>query len=250
MRQSALAVAQENSPPLATRRDRARTSVILIVDDESHLRQTLALCFSELQARIVEAATAREAIQATQSERPDLIVLDLGLPDAAGLDVCVELRRLTTAPILILSARQAEKEKVALLNAGADDYVSKPFGVRELIARVEAHLRRSRDARPAPSVIEYDGLTIDISKRTVCRAGRAISLTPTEWSILQTLAQHPGRCLTHQQIFDAVWSQSFGNPQQYLRVFITHLRRKIELSPANPRVITTDAGIGYRFGDA
>jgi two-component system, OmpR family, KDP operon response regulator KdpE len=248
MSQSALAFALPE--PLAVAHGDAQSSVILVVDDERDVRCALAMCLAPLPVRIVEAATACEAVEATHAERPDLIVLDLGLPDGSGLDVCIEVRRFTTAPILVLSARHAEAEKVALLNAGADDYVSKPFSVRELVARVEAHLRRSRDLRAEAAVIECDGLTVDIPNRYVRRAGRGIPLTPTEWSVLQTLARNPGRSLTHQQIFDSVWSQPFGNPQQYLRVFVTHLRRKIERSPANPRIIITDPGVGYRFGES
>src|SRR5262249_43796354 len=155
---------------------------------------------------------------------PDLIVLDLGLPDMPGADVCREVRRWATMPIVVLSARHGEQEKVALLNAGADDYVTKPFSTLEFCARVQAHLRRFQSlAAPTQSAtLVAAGLTIDLVRRRVSRESGAIHLTPIEWDILRTLATAPGRTLTHQQIFDAVWGREYGNPQQYLRVHITN----------------------------
>ena len=223
--------------------------VILIIDDEAQIRRALADALSSDSVRVVEACTGAEGLQAAADQRPDLVVLDLGLPDRAGIDVCRALRRWSTAPIVILSARQAESEKIALLNAGADDYVSKPFGLGEFIARVRAHLRRARLAQVEVSaLVELDGLSIDVPARRVSRAGGDIHLTPIEWSILVTLALHGGRPVTHQRIFDAVWGRSFGNPQQYLRVYVTHLRRKIEIDPSRPSIILTEPGVGYRFG--
>jgi len=228
--------------------DTLGSPLVLIVDDDASLRRALSVCLASIPAGIVEAATAREAVGATVARRPDLITLDVGLPDAGGAALCAELRRATWAPILVVSGRAAQSEKVALLNAGADDFVTKPFDVAELVARVRSQLRRSKERQSAAMVIERDGLRVDLAKRRASRAGVAICLTPTEWSILETLAQHGGRSLTHRQIFDAVWNRSFGNPQQYLRVFVTHLRRKIEREPANPRIIITEPNVGYRFG--
>ena len=225
--------------------------VVLIIDDEIQIRHVLAGALTTEAVRVVEASTAAEGIKAATDDPPNVVVLDLGLPDRPGIDVCRELRRWSTAPIVVLSARQAESEKIALLNAGADDYVSKPFGLGEFVARVQAQLRRARLAQGgSPSVIELDGISIDVSARRVSRGGVDIHLTPTEWSILVTLATQSGRPVTHQRIFDAVWGRSFGNPQQYLRVYVTHLRRKIELDPSRPTIILTEPGVGYRFGRA
>jgi two-component system KDP operon response regulator KdpE len=181
------------------------------------------------------------------TSRPDLIVLDLGLPDMAGAMVCREIRRWSSTPIVVLSARHGEAEKVELLTAGADDYVTKPFSLAEIVARIQAHLRRSRTPTQSMSqLLVCDGLTIDLVRREV-RRDDLIRLTRIEWSLLETLVTHAGRTLTHQQLFDQVWGQSFGNPQQYLRVHMTNLRRKIEREPAAPKLIVTDPGVGYRF---
>ena len=174
-------------------------------------------------------------------------MLDLGLPDLGGLDVCLEIRRWANMPIVVLSARHAEQEKVLLLNAGADDYVTKPFSPRELAARIRAQLRRGLAGAATESVVTAGDLTIDLARRAVRRAGRAIHLTPLEWDIVRTLVGQAGRTLTHQQIFDAVWRRQFGNPQQYLRVYITNLRRKIEVDPTGPQLIITEPGVGYRI---
>ncbi len=225
--------------------------LILVVDDESQIRHAVGEAMSALPARVIEARTARQAIETALATRPDLIVLDLGLPDGTGLDVCLEIRRWSAAPIVVLSARHAESEKIALLNAGADDYVAKPFSMGEFVARVNAQLRRARESPSlGDAVVECDGLIVDIPHRSVRRGDQVIRLTPIEWAILQTLARHAGRPVTHQQLFDAVWGRAFGNPQQYLRVYVTHLRRKIEQSPSRPRVIITEPGVGYRFGPA
>ena len=216
---------------------------ILIIDDEPQIRSAVKNALREVADRIGEAATGAEGLTAAVTERPELVVLDLGLPDSAGVDVCRELRRLLVAPIIVLSARQ----KVLLLNAGADDYVTKPFSVLELAARARAQLRRARTGAPAtPAPMTIHGLSIDPVTRRVERDGRQIHLTPIEWQILSTLVSAGGRTLTHQQIFDAVWSRQFGSPQQYLRVHITNLRRKIEIDPASPRIVITEPGVGYR----
>lgn len=221
---------------------------ILVIDDEAQIRRAVSAALSEHGARVLEAGTAKEGLEIAASENPDLFVLDLGLPDRPGLEVCRELRRWTSAPIVVLSARHAESEKVALLRAGADDYVCKPFGLNEFAARVDAQLRRARTPqRDAPSVIERDGLTVDLPRRAVRRGTTQIRLTPTEWSIIQTLAVNAGRTVTHQEIFDAVWGREFGSPSHYLRVYVTHLRRKIERNPGEPRIIITEPGVGYRL---
>jgi two-component system KDP operon response regulator KdpE len=226
-----------------------KAPAILVIDDEPQIRRTLSDALSRLPARMLEAKTAADALALVKAECPDLVVLDLGLPDASGLHVCTEIRRWSNMPIVVLSARHAEAEKVQLLNAGADDYVSKPFSLSEFAARVQAQLRRASASRQATkTIVELDGLTVDLKRRQVRRGDAKIRLTPTEWLILQTLAEHAGSPVSHQQIFDAVWGRAYGNPKQYLRVFVTHLRRKIERNPAVPRIIVTEPGFGYRFG--
>ncbi|HYL22360.1 MAG TPA: response regulator transcription factor [Gemmatimonadales bacterium] len=222
--------------------------VILIIDDDSQIRRAVADALAATAVRVVEAGTGGEGVKQAAVARPNLVVLDLGLPDRSGTDVCRELRRRSAAPIVVLSARHDESEKITLLNLGADDYVTKPFSLGEFVARVQAHLRRARtpptDER---AVLTLAGLTIDLLHREVRRDDALIRLTRTEWAILETLAIHHDRTLTHQQLFDAVWGRAFGNPQHYLRVYVAHLRRKIEPEPAVPRIIITDPGVGYRL---
>ncbi|MBC7673509.1 MAG: response regulator transcription factor [Polaromonas sp.] len=225
-----------------------RAGAILVIDDEMQIRRALSEALAPLCDEVVEAATGAAGIAQAAAASPDLIILDLGLPDMAGVSVCLEIRRWSTVPIVVLSARHAEQEKVELFSAGADDYVTKPFGLAELVARVQAQLRRARVAMHSSTTpFLYDGLSIDIAHREVRRDGTLIRLTRTEWQLLQTFVTHAGRTLTHQQIFDLVWAKSFGNPQQYLRVHLTNLRRKIEREPAAPRLIITEPGVGYRF---
>jgi two-component system KDP operon response regulator KdpE len=220
---------------------------ILVIDDEAPIRRAIANALRQFSSQMLEAGTGAEGVALAASARPDLIVLDLGLPDMDGASVCREVRRWSSTPIIVLSARHAESEKVELLTAGADDYVTKPFSLVEFVARVQAHLRRSRTPTQSLSQpVAFDGLTVDLVRREV-RRDAPIRLTRIEWLLLQTLLTHAGRTLTHQQLFDAVWAKSFGNPQQYLRVHMTNLRRKIEREPASPRLIVTDPGVGYRF---
>ena len=231
-----------------SRRALIDSKTILIIEDEPAIRRAVVAALASSEMRVLEAGTATRGLELATTERPDLFLLDLGLPDGTGLDVCRELRRRTPAPIVVLSAGYAESQKVALLQAGADDYVSKPFGMGELAARVDAHLRRAQIRRStAPSVLEVDGLTIDLPHSIVMRESREIRLTPTEWCILTVLAHRAGRPVSHQEIFAAVWGRRFGDSSLYLRVYLTHLRRKIERNPSDPRVITTEPGIGYRL---
>jgi two-component system KDP operon response regulator KdpE len=222
---------------------------VLVIEDEQKIRDVVRDALSEPADRWLDASTGGEGLAVAAAEHPDLIILDLGLPDMDGIEVCRRLRAMTTVPIVVLSARQGEGDKVALLDAGADDYVTKPFGPIELRARVRAQLRRARmpvgphDDQP----LVIGDLSIDIDRRTVTRGGTSVHLTPTEWSLLVALATNPGRTLTHQQLFHAVWGKSYGQPQQYLRVYVTHLRKKIEAEPYAPRFIVTEPGVGYRF---
>ena len=222
---------------------------LLVIEDEQQIRRAVRNALHDITDRVIEVATGREGIDQAAAAMPDLIVLDLGLPDIAGAEVCREVRRWGTMPIVVLSARHGEDEKVNLLNLGADDYITKPFSTQEFSARVRAQLRRfqSLSAPSHASTITVDGLTIDLVRRRVSRGSGAIHLTPIEWDILRTLATASGRTLTHQQIFDAVWGRAFGDPQQYLRVHITNLRRKIERDPSRPQLIITEPGVGYRF---
>jgi two-component system, OmpR family, KDP operon response regulator KdpE len=223
--------------------------VVLVIDDEPQIRRAVRDALRDVAARVDEAADGAAGVAAATEHRPDLIVLDLGLPDVPGVEVCRQIRRRSAVPIIVLSARHSEHEKVDLLNAGADDYVTKPFSVLELAARARAQIRRARtfassSASAAP--LSIGGLMVDTVHRRVSRSGTQIHLTPIEWQILATLLASAGRTLTHQQIFDAVWDREFGSPQQYLRVHITNLRRKIETDPAAPQIIITEPGVGYR----
>jgi two-component system KDP operon response regulator KdpE len=222
---------------------------VLIVDDEPHIRRAVRNALAEDFDRTLEASTAREAVDLAAAERPDLVVLDLGLPDKPGSHVCAEIRKWSTVPIIVLSAHHSEKEKILLLEEGADDYVTKPFSPGELGARVRAQLRRAALAA-APDqrgTVEVAGLVIDNAKRTVRRDGEDVHLTPTEWALLRAFLKDAGKTLTHQQLFRAAWAASSGDPQQYLRVYVASLRRKLEPDPVRPRLIVTEPGVGYRF---
>ena len=246
MVESRLLQTQPAAPP-SPPEPAVRARSILVIEDEPPIRRAIRNALRGLAERVVEAGAGGEGIDLAAAERPDLVVLDLGLPDLGGLDVCLEIRRWANMPIVVLSARHAEQEKVLLLNAGADDYVTKPFSPRELAARIRAQLRRGLAGAATESVVTAGDLTIDLARRAVRRAGRASHLTPLEWDIVRTLVGQAGRTLTHQQIFDAVWRRQFGNPQQYLRVYITNLRRKIEADPTRPQLIITEPGVGYRI---
>lgn len=222
---------------------------VLIIDDEVQIRRVVRNALRDMGVCVVEAATGRDGIDMAAAERPLLIILDLGLPDIPGVSVCTEIRSWSSSPIIVLSARHSDMEKVALLDAGADDYVTKPFSTAELQARVRAQLRRAQIAgyHGADGALEIDGLVIDVAKRVVSRAGETIHLTPTEWDLLRAFVRHMGRTLTHQQIFREVWGGGAGDAQTYLRVHIANLRRKVEQDPVRPRLILTEPSVGYRF---
>jgi two-component system, OmpR family, KDP operon response regulator KdpE len=224
-------------------------ATVLVIDDEPEIRLVVRSALRATVARVVDAVDGRSALAAVRSQTLDLIVLDLGLPDQSGLDLCRAIRAHSLAPIVVLTARHIESDKVALLNAGADDYVTKPFSSSEFAARVGAQIRRARTARPGTSgVVEVDGMSVNFMTHQARRDGTSVRLTPIEWAILRALTADPGRVYTHQQLFDAVWAREFGDARQYLRVHITNLRRKIEQDPTSPRVIITEPGVGYRFG--
>jgi two-component system KDP operon response regulator KdpE len=227
----------------------AETAIrILVVDDERPIRRFLNASLSG-QFTVLEAATGEEALAMTVSGRPDVIILDLGLPDMDGLDVTRRLRKWTQIPIIIVSVRDREEDKIATLDAGADDYLTKPFGVGELTARVRAALRRS--AQPeSESVFQKDDLMVDLARRNVLKQGQAVSLTPTEYDILRVLIQHAGKVLTHEQLIHSIWGNESVNDEEnshLLRVNISNLRRKLEIDPSRPRYIVTEPGVGYRL---
>ena len=222
---------------------------VLVIDDEAKIRHVVCSALVGEGTACLQAATGAEGLALAASERPDLIVLDLGLPDQDGIDTCREIRRWSHAPIVVLSARHSEQEKEALLDAGADDYVTKPFGVVEFRARVRAQLRRAR-MTPQPTSeapLRLGALTVDVARRTLVRDGTPVHLTPTEWELLLALLRRPGRTVTHRQLFREVWNDSYGDMQQYLRVYVAHLRKKIESDPYAPRHLITEPGVGYRL---
>jgi two-component system KDP operon response regulator KdpE len=224
------------------------TDLVLVVDDEPQVRRAIRNALQSESVRVIEAATAGEGIDLAAAERPSLIVLDLGLPDRPGIQVCAEVRKWSTVPIVVLSARHSDHEKVELLDAGADDYVTKPFNPAELCARVRAQLRRARTSSDGqPELLACGEVVIDVARRRLERAGQAVHLTPIEWDLLRAFVRQRGRTLTHAQLFRAVWNRSDGDPQQYLRVHVANLRRKIEADSLRPRLIVTEPGVGYRF---
>ena len=222
---------------------------LLVIDDEPQIRRVVRNALADDDTRVLEAGSGREGIDLAAAERPDLIVLDLGLPDMTGADVCRDVRGWSTAPIVVLSARHSEHEKAELLDLGADDYVTKPFSTVEFQARVRAQLRRARMAAHADgsSAIHAAGIVIDLVKRSVTRDGATVHLTPIEWELLRVLATNAGRTMTHAQLFARVWARSHGDAQQYLRVHVANLRRKLERDAIRPTVIITEPGVGYRF---
>jgi two-component system KDP operon response regulator KdpE len=222
---------------------------VLVVDDEPNIIGTIAPLFRAQGYDVFPAMTGRAAIEAVERDKPDLIVLDLGLPDLDGVDVCIHVRRSSSVPIIVLSARGSENDKIRALDAGADDYVTKPFGAGELLARVRVALRRVESAAPAGEPIVRGDLIIDRERFRVVRDGDEVRLTPKEFELLTYLAQRPGRVLTHRAILKAIWGPHAADQPEHLRVLIGSLRRKIEPDPASPRYILTEPWVGYRFAD-
>jgi len=239
--------ASQPSPPAGA--GPTQGPVVILVEDEPEIRRFLRATLGSHGYRLVEAITAQEGLQAAETRQPDLIILDLGLPDMDGLEVIRRLREWTQVPILVLSARGQEADKVAALDAGADDYVSKPFGVGELLARMRVALRRvERTGRAADEQGFATGdLQIDLAHRRVVVQGQDIHLTPIEYRLLTTLARHAGRVLTRNQLLKEVWGRAYTDQAHYLHVYMATLRRKIEVDPARPRHILTEPGVGYRL---
>jgi two-component system KDP operon response regulator KdpE len=218
---------------------------LLVVDDERPIRRFLNASLSG-EYMVLEAATGEEALAVTVSGRPDAIILDLGLPDLDGVDLTRRLREWTQIPIIVVSVRDREEDKIAALDAGADDYLTKPFGVGELMARLRVILRRSAAPENEP-VFHADRLTVDLTRHEVTIDGQTASLTPTEYDILRVLIQHAGKVLTHQQLIHLVWGNKYEADAHLLRVNISNLRRKIETDPSWPRHVLTEPGVGYRL---
>ena len=218
----------------------------LIIDDEIQIRRLLRVALEAAGYAVHDADTGQRGLQEVAFRRPDVILLDLGLPDLDGLAVLRRLREWSATPVLVLTVRDSESDKVAALDAGADDYVTKPFSTAELLARLRAAQRRAQP-REESAVFQRDGLAVDLVTRTVTRRGEDVKLTATEWALLALFIKHAGRVLTHRQILREVWGPKSEEHRQYLRVYVTHLRRKIERDPAKPALIKTETGIGYRF---
>ncbi|HEX2397638.1 MAG TPA: response regulator transcription factor [Solirubrobacteraceae bacterium] len=219
---------------------------ILVVDDEPQIVRALKVILRAEGYQVSEAATKSEALDAVSVRPPDAVVLDLLLPDGSGVEVCEEVRRWSDIPIIVLSAVGDEREKVRALDVGADDYVTKPFSTEELMARLRAVLRRSADGAAQP-VVQLGELEIDLAARRVSRGGREVHLTPIEFDLLQELARHPGKLVTHRQLLKEVWGPAYGSETHYLRVHVAHIRAKLEPDPSRPRFLITEPGVGYRL---
>jgi two-component system KDP operon response regulator KdpE len=225
------------------------TATILIIDDEAPIRRFLRASLQAHGYTILEAQTAQEGLIQAATKHPDLLLLDLGLPDLDGLEVTQRLRAWTDTPIVVLSARGQERDKVAALDMGADDYLTKPFGIEELLARIRValrHAQRTQHAPPEP-VVSIGELRVDLALRRVTLNDEEIHLTPIQYDLLKTLAQHVGKVLTHTQLLREVWGPNYAAETHYLRVYMGQLRQKLEANPARPRYLITEPGVGYRL---
>ena len=221
---------------------------ILVVDDEPQIQRAIRTILTEKGFKVSTASHGEEALTLAAANEPDIVILDLGLPDMDGVDVCMRLREWTQVPIIILSVRDSERDKVAALDKGADDYLTKPFGIEELLARVRVALRHAASRKGGQSkVIQAGAVTIDLVWRVVKRGDEEIKLTATEYKLLAHLASNHGRVLTHQSILTHVWGPADADHTEYLRVYMRQLRKKLESDPEQPQVILTEPGIGYRF---
>ncbi len=225
--------------------------LLLVVEDEPQMRRFLKASLTSHGYRWLEATTCAEGMQLATAHTPDLILLDLGLPDGDGLTFAKEVREWTNTPILVLSARGLEEDKVAALDAGADDYLTKPFGVNELLARIRVALRHAQTrGQTTPTKLVFGSLELDLTRREVKRGGKEVHLTPIEYKLLVLLAQNAGKVLTHGQILKHVWGPSNTTEPHYVRVHMAELRKKVEDEPARPKWLVTEPGVGYRLRDA
>jgi two-component system, OmpR family, KDP operon response regulator KdpE len=221
---------------------------VLVVDDEPQIVRALSINLKALGYRVDTAASGEEALRKAADHRPDAVILDLGLPGIDGIDVIRGLRGWTKVPILVLSVREAEREKIAALDAGADDFITKPFGMGELLARLRAALRRESEVDEEQPILTTKDFSIDLAaKRARDRSGREIRLTPTEWGIVEMLIRHRGKLVSQAQLLREVWGPQYGEETNYLRVFMAQIRRKLEPQPSSPRYFITEPGMGYRF---
>jgi two-component system KDP operon response regulator KdpE len=223
--------------------------LVLLIEDEPQMRRFLRAALGAQDYRLVEAATAREGLAQAASRNPDIVLLDLGLPDRDGLEITRELRQWSAAPIIVLSARHREQDKVEALDLGADDYLTKPFGVEELLARIRVALRHAAQPAGGPlePVFEAGDLRVDLARREVRRGGQEVHLTPTEYKLLTLLIRHAGKVLTHRQLLKEVWGVNYADQSHYVRVYMAQLRQKLENDPARPRLLITEPGVGYRL---
>ncbi len=221
---------------------------ILLVEDDPHIRRFVRAALEGDGCRVAEAGTVQQGLIEAGTRKPDLVILDLGLPDADGLRFVHDLRTWSSMPVLVLSARAAEEDKIDVLDAGADDYLTKPFSVGELLARVRAMLRRARQGSEieAPD-LHFGTVHVDFVRRQVTRDGAAVHLTPIEYRLLCVLLAHAGKVMTHRQLLKEVWGPAYADSAHYLRIYVGHLRHKLENDPAQPRHFITEVGVGYRF---
>ncbi|EWT03483.1 Fis family transcriptional regulator [Intrasporangium oryzae NRRL B-24470] len=221
---------------------------VLVVDDDARLRRTLSIALRAHSHEVLSAADGRTALQVMGEDGPpDIVILDLGLPDLDGTEVLRRIRATSAVPVIVLSARHESDDKVEALDLGADDYVTKPFGVEELLARVRAAIRRGGDAGRRIGVVSTDGIRLDFAERRASVGGEEVRLTPTEWRLLEALCREPGHLVLQQDLLREVWGPSYGRESNYLRVYANQLRRKLEPDPAAPRHLVTEPGLGYRF---
>jgi two-component system KDP operon response regulator KdpE len=220
---------------------------ILVVDDDSVLQRTLRINLRARGHEVLLAGTGQQAVATFVAEQPELVILDLGLPDLDGIEVLRRIRERSGVPVIVLSARQQADDKVEALDEGADDYVSKPFSIDELMARVRAAIRRSAPDSDAPDTLRAGGLVLDFAANRAARDGVTIHLTPTEWRLLAELARHAGRVVSHQDLLRAVWGPNYGKERHYLRVFANQIRQKVEADPARPELLINEPGLGYRL---
>ena len=220
---------------------------VVVVEDEKQIRRFVRSALEAEGCRVFEAESGKQGLVEAGTRKPDLIVLDLGLPDLDGVEFIRDLRGWSAVPILILSARSTETDKIVALDAGADDYLTKPFGVGELLARVRALLRRQGKSSESSPVVSFGDVQADLSKRVVTRSGEPVHLTQIEYRLLAILMANPGKVLTHRHLLREVWGPSFVESNHYLRIYVGHLRQKLEADPAQPKYLLTETGVGYRF---
>ena len=219
---------------------------ILVVEDEQQIRRFVRQTLERAGHRVVEAGTVKEGLREAASRKPDLVVLDLGLPDGDGAEFVAALRDWSRAPVLVLSARSDETDKIGALDAGADDYLTKPFSVGELLARVRALLRRA-DGDPGAPLVRFADVDVDLARRTVLRGGEPVHLTALEYRLLVVLLANAGKVMTHRQLLKEVWGPAYVDSTHYLRIYVGHLRQKLEADPTQPAHLRTEIGVGYRF---